>query len=76
MTVLVCSVILYRASFCFARGAEKTRQSKGGSVTERDDRIPVIVVAAVKNRSVKGHQTEASKRCGLIPILFHIAQMG
>lgn len=54
----------------------KTRQSKGGSVTERDDRIPVIVVAAVKKRSVKGHQTDASKRCGLIPILFHIARMG
>ena len=29
-----------------------------------------------RNYIVKGHQNEASKRCVLIPILFHIAQMG
>ena len=45
------------------------------SVAERDDGVPVIVVAAVKNRSVKGHQSEASKRCVLMSILLHIAQM-
>ena len=77
MTVLVLLVILYRASFWFARGAgKKTANQKECRVAERDDGIPVIIVAAVKNRSVKGHQTEASKRCVLIPILFHIAQMG
>ena len=45
------------------------------SVAERGDGIPVIVVAAVKNRSVKGHQSEASKRCVLMSILLHIAKM-
>ena len=49
MTVLVCSVILYRVSFCFARGVEKKlANQKECSVAERDDGIPVIVVAAVK----------------------------
>ena len=39
-------------------------------IAERYDRIPVIVVAAVKNPERKRARTEASKRCGLIPILF------
>jgi len=49
MTVPVLPVILYRAFFCFARGAEKKSLIKRGcSVAERDAGIPVIVVAAVR----------------------------
>ena len=49
MTISVLLVILYRASFWFARGAEKkTLIKRGCSVAERDAGIPVIVVAAVK----------------------------
>ena len=49
MTVSVLLVILYRAFFWFARGVEKKlTNQKGCSVAERDDGIPVIVVAAVK----------------------------
>ena len=49
MTALVCSDILYRASYSFARGVrKKLANQKECSVAERDDGIPVIVVAAVK----------------------------
>lgn len=50
MTSLVLLVILYHASFWFARGAEKKiANQKECSVAERGDGILVIVVAAVKN---------------------------
>jgi len=49
MTDSVLLVILYRVSFCFARGVEKKlTNQKRCSVAERDDGIPVIVVATVK----------------------------
>jgi hypothetical protein len=55
MTVLVLLVILYRASFWFARGAgKKLANQKEGRVAERDDGIPVIIVAAVKKSERKG----------------------
>ena len=44
MTALVCLVILYRASYSFARGVrKKLANQKECSVAERDDGIPVIV---------------------------------
>ena len=47
--ISVLLVMLYHASFCFARGVEKKiANQKECSVAERDDGIPVIVVAAVK----------------------------
>ena len=51
--------MLYHASFCFARGVEKKiANQKEYSVAERDDGIPVIVVAAVKETiSQKGIRT-------------------
>jgi hypothetical protein len=49
MTISVLLVILYRAFFWFTRGVEKKiANQKECSVAERDDGIPVIVVAAVK----------------------------
>ena len=55
MTVLVLLVILYRASFWFARGAgKKLANQKECRVAERDDGIPVIIVAAVKKSERKG----------------------
>ena len=58
---------------------EKNANQKEGSVAERDAGIPVTgnrCCRGKRNYIVKGHQNEASKRCVLIPILFHIAQMG
>ena len=79
MTVLVCSVILYRASYSFARGVrKKLAHQKECSVAERDAGIPVIgnrCCRSKRNYIVKGHQSEAFKCCVLIPILFHIARM-
>ena len=43
MTISVLPVILYRASFWFARDVEKIANQKECSVAERDDGIPVIV---------------------------------
>ena len=44
MTVSVLPVILYRASFWFARGVEKKTLIKRSAVLQkRDDGIPVIV---------------------------------
>ena len=49
MTISVLLVILYRAFFWFTSGVEKKiANQKECSVAERDDGIPVIVVAAVK----------------------------
>ena len=49
MTVSVLLVMLYHDSFCFARGVEKKiANQKECSVAERDNGIPVIVVAVVK----------------------------
>ena len=49
MTNSVLLVIIYRAFFCFARGAEKKSLIKrGAALQKRDAGIPVIVVAAVK----------------------------
>ena len=49
MTISVLLVMLYHASFCFAMGVDKKSLiKKECSVAERDDGIPVIVLAAVK----------------------------
>jgi hypothetical protein len=64
--------------FC-KRCGEKLANQKECSVAERDTGIPVTgnrCRRGKRNYIIKGHQSEAFKRCVLIPILFHIAQMG